>query len=971
MRVNTILKFVTLSVLFTLFLSATAYSQTTGSISGTVVDENNKPLFLATVRVAEKSGLGAETDEAGEFVILNVEVGTYTVEVSYTGYSKQIINGVKISVDQRNNLGVIKMSQINEFTTGNIEVTAERRGIDVEQSGRQINEEQIENSGIRGVTNLVSKTAGVVQDERGGQINIRGGRTSENLIIVDGVSTSNPLDGTSSASVPNSLLQEISVLTGGFGAEYGNALSGVINVTTKGGSNIYSGSFEGITDAFAGDWIKTTSQQYNLYNVSFGGPLIPTKDLSKIINFYGSVERQYLGVRSPSWIADKVFPNGLIPNYHLGTWSYSGRLSFNLSDLKKPFPINFKFGALITNQEGTRWRNPSTGATPLAYWKTNSFRAPADEINDKQLYGRLIHNVSNSFFYELQVNYYQTKNLLSDAWFKDQWFKYGDTSSVPGLSVPGQNVQGNTLSGDPNYQGLFITPFQVYNLYQQTDVSYIGGKIDATWANTSKKYGDHELKFGGEYRKHTLRKIEFNPARLANNPLDSTGALLYDPNELWYGTNVLLNAYGYDNVKDQYGNQILSASEILPKEPIVAAAYLRDKVDFGDFTMNLGLRMDYLDVSTEVLKDPRDLIGPDGEILSADDFEQSKANIIFSPRLGFSFPVTDKTIFTAQYGKFVQMPPLNYLYINRQLFTKVAEGSISLQNVYENPNLKPERLTSYEIGIKQQVGDYVNLGVSAYYKETTDQIGAINIPQITGKVPSPYGLYSNSDFSTSRGIDFYLSMRRINRLAVDIAYTLLYASGIGSDPDSKFSLANNPSGYQPNFVFPLDFDQRHTGSINLDYRFGGESDVPKGFGGKILQNMGLNVLFSFNSGRPYTLRQLPSYGFGDNGGAMSTKNGTYRDWNIKIDLKLDKTVDIWKSRWNFYVYATNLLNTELVNNVYGATGSPDDNGYLNTAEGNAYSQNPLYLQNWNDAMLGKITNWGPPRQVRFGVKVNF
>jgi len=961
MRVNTILKFVTLSVFFTLFLSVTAYSQTTGSISGTVVDEKNQPLIGAIVKIVEKAGLGAETDANGEFIILNVDVGTYTAQISYVGYTTKTVSDIKVSVDQKNKIGVIQLTT-GEFTTEVIGINAERTGIPVEQSGKLISSEQIENSGIRGITNLVSKTAGVVQDERGGQINIRGGRSSENLIIVDGVSTSNPLDGTSTASVPNSLLQEISVLTGGFGAEYGNALSGVINVTTRGGTELYSGSMEAITDAFAGDWIKTTSQQYNLYNISFGGPLIPTKNLSKIINFFGSVERQYLGVRSPSWIADKVFPDGIIPNYNLNSWSYSGRLGVNLTDLKNSIPINFRFGALITNQVGTRWLN----GTNFGTWKTNSFRAPGEEINDRQLYGRIIHNVSNKFFYELQVNYYQTQNLLSDPFFKNNWFAYGDTNSVPGLTN-----QGTVLTSDPAYAGLFSFPNRVYNLVQQSDVSYWGGKVDATWALNTKKYGDHEVKFGGEFRKHVLKKREFNPARLADNPLDSLGNLVYNPNDLWYGTNVLLNAYGYDDIKDQWGNQILSASEILPKEPIIAAAYLRDKVDFGDFTFNAGVRMDYLDVATEVLKDPRNLIGADGELLSADDFQQNSAEVLFSPRLGFSFPVTDKTIFTAQFGKFVQMPPLNYLYINRQLFTNVAKGSISLQNVYENPNLKPEKLTSYEIGIKQQVGDYVNLGVTAYYKETTDQIGAINIPQIPGKVPSPYGLYANSDFSTSRGIDFYLSMRRINRLAVDIAYTLLYASGIGSDPNSKFSLANDPTGIQPNFLFPLDFDQRHTGSVNLDYRFGGESDVPKGFGGKVLQNLGLNVLFSFNSGRPYTSRQLPLAAFGDDGGALSTKNGTYRDWNIKLDAKLDKTIDIWKTKVNFYVYGTNLLNTELVNSVYGSTGLPDDNGYLNTASGNQNAIDPVYNQNWHDVMNGKIANWGPPRQVRFGVKVNF
>lgn len=959
MRVNTILKFVTLSVLFTLFLSVTAYSQTTGSIGGQVVDENNKPLFLATVKVAEKSGLGAETDESGNFVILNVEVGTYTVEISYTGYAKQVISGVKISVDQRYNLGVVKMSTINEFSTGNIEVVAERKGIDVEQSGRQISQEQIENSGIRGITNLVSKTAGVVQDERGGQINIRGGRTSENSIIVDGVATTNPVDGSSNASVPNSLLQEISVLTGGFGAEYGNALSGVINVTTKSGTDIYSGSLEAQSDVLAGKWMKTKSQGYNLYNISFGGPLIPSKSLSRIINFYGSVERQYLGVSNPSWIAEQLFPDlGVIPNFTKQQWSYSGRLSVNLNDLKNSVPINLRFGATVTNTEQQR--------VLMSFIKENSFRNPLQKIDNQLFYGRITHQVSSKFFYELQANYYSSKDVLSDPFFQDEWFKYGDTNYVPGLApLSGGPGQGSNLLADPLTGNVFRTPYSVYNNYDKKEISYIGGKIDATYALQTKKSGDHEFKFGGEYRYHTLRKANFGPVATAYNPIDTvTGLPQLEPQNLWFGRDVLLNSYGYD-IKDQYGNQIVSAEDIEAKHPVVAAAYLRDKIDFGDFTVNAGVRMDYLDVATDVLIDPKDLIGADGELLTADDYKKSEANISFSPRLGFSFPVTDKTIFTAQFGKFVQMPPLDYLYVNKLAFKYFFTNSV--QNVAENSALKPERLTSYEVGIKQQVGDYVNLGISAYYKETVDQIGAYRISG-SSTVPSGYALYYNSDFSTSRGVDFYLSMRRMNRLAVDVAYTLLYASGIGSDPNSKFSLAANPSGELPNVVFPLDYDQRHTGSINLDYRFGGQSDVPKGFAGKILQNLGMNVLFSFNSGRPYTVRQLPSTAFADDGLALSTKNGIYRGWNLKIDARLDKTVPIWKTNWNFYIYCTNLLNTELINNVYGATGLPDDNGYLNTPTGNA--QDPNYKSNWYDRVRN-ISNWGAPRQVQFGVKVNF
>ena len=359
-------------------------------------------------------------------------------------------------------------------------------------------------------------------------------------------------------------------------------------------------------------------------------------------------------------------------------------------------------------------------------------------------------------------------------------------------------------------------------------------------------------------------------------------------------------------------------------------------------------------------------------LLSADDYEQSSQNITVSPRLGFSFPVTDKTVFVAQYGRFVQLPPLEFLYVSKYAFQQFFAASI--QNVSENSGLKPETLTSYEVGIKQQVGDFLNAGVTVYYRETRDQIGAGRIIGSPGLVPNGYNIYENNDFSISRGLEFYLSLRRYNRIALDIAYSLAIASGTGTDETSKFTLVNTSGAELPKFTFPLDFDQRHTGTVNFDYRFG-STDVPKGFMGEVLKNLGLNLLFSFNSGRPYTSRTLPTEAFNfslgsgnDEGAATSTKNGITWQWNLRFDLKLDKTVDIWKTNWNFYIYVINLLNTELINGVYGSTGRPDDNGYLNTPNGNVQSQ--LFKDNF-ELRVKSPYRWGPPRQVQFGLRISF
>lgn len=984
MRDNTILRIISLFLFaFLLIIPISVFAQSTGSIGGRVTDaKNGSPLVGAVIKI-DGSNMGAVADDNGEFVILNVDVGNYTLLCSYIGYETKKLTGIRVSVDGRTKANFELSTTGGEISTDVVVIEAERKGIDVEQSGRIIETDNIKNSGTRGITNIVSKTAGVVQDERGGSINIRGGRSNESVIIVDGVETTNPLDGSSRAFVPNNLLQEITVLTGGFGAEYGNVLSGVINVSTRSGTDRFTGSAEVITDEFTGKWIDTKSQGYNLYNVNLGGPLIPTKDLAKVFNVFLSYEKTFQRITIGSWILDKlptIVPNGELRDNEQSTQSFNGRLNINISEIKNSkVPVNLKLGATYNITDGRVlygsgiYNRIDNDPNSLTYGKVinNSSRNPLTSGTDQQYFGRISVTPSSKFFFELQGSYFSTVSEQMDPIHKDMLTHYGDTIYNPLLTTYGLR-NGQVLGTDPNTSYLYQRIGNVIDVYQKLDVSYFSGKLDATWALLTKKYGDHEVKFGGEYKYNTLRRLTINPAATADQTVQNVL-------DRYYGTNMArLKTYGFTLYDEFNGVKTLVADEnnkdagTAPKHPITGGFYVRDKVSFADFNFNGGVRVDFFDVNDKVFKDlEHDITGPDGVIASSDDFVQSKMDYFVSPRLGFSFPITDKVIFVAQYGKMVQLPQLNLLYVNQATLQRFL--STALQDVIENSSLKPTKLTQYEIGFKQQVGDYINLGVTAFYKEAVDQIGAGRIKATTdGKVPVGFVTYMNTDFSISRGLDMYLSMRRWNRMSVDLAYTLSYASGTGSDPFSKTSLANDATQELPQFVYALDYDQRHTGSVNLDYRFGGNEDVPKGFMGQVLRNAGLNLLFSFNSGRPYTARTVSNTATGTSGDyVLSSKNELYRDWNFRLDLRVDKTVPIWKTNWNFYVYVINLLNTQIINNIFEGTGKPDDNGFLNTPTGaSRYETDPVFRQLWPER-IKFLSNYGPPRQVRFGVNISF
>ncbi len=176
-----------------------------GSIYGIVVDDKGDRLIGARIEL-KGTNFRTGTDEKGEFVFFNLPPGKYDLKCTYVGFNSAIIKGVVV---ENNKPELVEL----RLSTGGVVVDTtvilfERKTID-NSSGKIISSEFIDNTGIRGIENIVSKTSGVVLDENGQEINIRNGRTKETQIIIDGV------------------------ITDGFSAEYGDILSGVVNITEK------------------------------------------------------------------------------------------------------------------------------------------------------------------------------------------------------------------------------------------------------------------------------------------------------------------------------------------------------------------------------------------------------------------------------------------------------------------------------------------------------------------------------------------------------------------------------------------------------------------------------------------------------------------------------------------------------------------------------------------------------------------
>jgi hypothetical protein len=414
---------------------------------------------------------------------------------------------------------------------------------------------------------------------------------------------------------------------------------------------------------------------------------------------------------------------------------------------------------------------------------------------------------------------------------------------------------------------------------------------------------------------------------------------------------------------------------------------VQDKIEIKDIIINAGLRFDYINMDSWAFPDPANPVYDDNTKLIP-NLKKGRTFSYVSPKLGFSFPVTDRTVFHMQYGNYVQAPGLATAYRGITSSTQILIGG----NAFTNPisyDPEPIRTTQYEIGFTQQFSDFAAFDLTAFYKDITGQLQYAWQQTSAGSQIAKYPVYTNQDFATTKGLEVSLNIRRTNRIRASINYTYSDAKGTNSFAGSGFG-SIQVNSVVPTVIQALSYDQTHRGSIVLDYRFG------KDDGGPILEQLGVNFLFTFNSGHPYTLAQ--PQGLGQNsawtGGLVGTDtrfrvpngpvNGSVTPWNYQLDMRIDKNVTIMNVNVDFYVYAQNLLNTKNVINVYDNTGNAYDDGFLGTLDAQKIIAQPRYTQRFGDlyqalnlvnrehSFAQKGTDvFGTPRLLRAGILINF
>jgi outer membrane receptor protein involved in Fe transport len=935
-----------------LLISGVALAGTTGKIAGVIKDKDSGERVPGAAISIVGTPIGTLSNDEGEFVILNVPVGTYALRCQLVGYGSIEVAGLHVSADLTTSYE-FELRPLTIVTGEVVTVRAERPLIQQDQTASLTiaDKEYIQQLPTRGYQDVVGLKSGVVAfKENPGQygirgnreigiepaMNIRGGRQSDVAYYLDGFSQQDPLTGLSTTAINNNAIEEVQVVTGGFNAEYGKVSAGVINVTTREGSSDYAGNLELITDNFQGE-----SYDYNVYAFDIAGPITPAfTDMS----FYLSGERRWQADREPRSTAGGILPS----NYRDG-YTWQGKLRYNVSQLDD-------------------WREYRHSY----YFVPEHMPRYIDRNNSAYL--KLTHSLSVSTFYEASINYFVTERKRGDGVAFDNLFDY---------ARPHDNIAFDET-------GLFRPPDDpetewddsyVFNDYLHRKSSYYGFRFDLT----SQVSSVSEIKFGGEFQRHTLRyyrhlwpsKVYFEWVPNGDGT-DST----YQLSDLAW---IDVDNYGYDIT----GSQLLDNGLNSAKHPYEISLYFQDKFEWEGLIINGGLRYDFFDPNTPQLKNEYRPLDPnsvaddpnatDDEIqktqtLDPEDLVDSGNEHQLSPRIGVAYPVSDKTHFRFSFGKFFQRPELQYLYGSYD-YLEYMTNTQPYYYAIGNPNLKPEETTAYEIGLTHRLGDNTRLDLTAYYKDVRNLTEVIKL----GAFPKAYPTYRNRDFGTIKGFETNLKMRRTNSIALDLSYTFAIANGTGSYASTQSNIAWYNEN-RPLSVSPLDYDQRHKFTGVIDIR-AGKGEGPK-FGSHYpLENTGLNIVVNMASGTPYTAAQIynevtlesvppPS--------PLSRINSRYGPWTYRVDMKLNRGFKFMDLDFDAYLWVINVFDRENVVDVYEGTGKPDETGWLATNDG----QN--FLQDWSEptdlGMTGEELYelrqndprfYDTPRQIRLGLRMSF
>ena len=964
-----------LVLIFSFSFSLPAIAATTGTIAGNVLDSRTKKPIANAVVTIEETRFMAVTDSNGFYAIIGVPPGTYSVTARVAGYVPETRKGIMVSADLRTavDFSLLPVAvEIKEIT-----VTAEKPLIrkDLTQTARIMGRSEIRRVPRETVDLLLQLQAGIVQSYRRAigasteGIHIRGGRAGEIGFYVDGVPIRGPLFYDEGIRMSTNAVEEIQVVTGGFNAEYGNALSGVINIVTgegrKGGQIVYRYGFvpkhfgepiywpwlnpdagyrpenielfSGVDEngrpyavflgkpqpyqrvwsgkeIFAGDksfvwddgkeykleWFEvfpgvwTNIENMRSVKVKVGGreeeisleryaglyrynPEDPESDKD-----YGLKPEQRLQIYlagplfenalSYSFSADILASDGYLPNQHRDQFITHGKLKFMpAKDIKISLSGLWEY-AKYKLYPGYILDNQ------LKDWRYNLDCTPWRWRNNLLITANLSHSLSPNTFYSLTFGCLSTYFKLAQ---EGKWWDPtpgADNSAIRNPFLTAANTTYYIVAGDNN-------------MWQRDETkSYIGKAEVVSQLNPY-----HQIKVGAELDLTRIRRMA-----IAN----------------WGSGNLYVDSYFVS--------------------PKYFMAFFQDKMDFEGMIVNIGLRYELYDPEAYMPSDKFDpiVLNPDGTI-KYDEMgypiiknpKRAGVKHCISPRLGISHPISDRDKIHFTYGHYYQMPRGSDLFENMNYDMRGAVRRVG------NPDLKPERTVSYEVGLEHQVTKDSIFAITGFSKDMDNLVSSEHVD-----IPNDYNRWINLDYAHSQGLEITLAKKRGKYLGGSISYTYSVSKGKASDRSQGYLsyYYQQPLPVESHY---MDWDQRHTIALNLNMQ------TPRGYGPRIwflrpFAGWEVDLVATYGSGLPYT----------------PNPRNPVPDWNSKrmpptknVDVRISKSFVVMDIGYLLFLDVRNAFNTM---------------NLLDVMEPTAYDR---YGRPMDETKHTDPEAWGPPRTVYLGL----
>jgi hypothetical protein len=947
-----------------LFLSfqSVSWGQTTGKIEGYVRDaDTRKP--LAGVRVSiEEARLSNVTTEDGYYFILNVPAGLRNIKAHHIGYQSAMVQGQRVYAGQNHTVDFLLKSTIIELPGEVIE--GDRSPLMIKDhlvSKARATSEIITALPVDNYRDIVTLQAGVVRYgdalDPEYMISIRGGRTSQNVVYIDGIDVKRYQTSQNLLDVPEFGIEEIDVVTGGHSPEFGGVQSGVINIVTMEGSPELSGRVRFETEELNP---SSSNYGYNRMQFSLGGPVPMVDDLTYFFSgdMIGKGDRRprvagFRGTTEDLFGVAERFSNEEEVRDFLGrdlditemlrtARSHNINLPvLNLTDLRRERFGGTDFEGRLPGNQGDEYRiqgkftfHPADGIKLTgAYFEDRDQGIIFDRRRifwtEERNQGYLNRNQLGIISYNQTLRKSPKRNL--NISFRGSYQRFEshrgdlfapfDTTAVtemgltPGASLGyhDQRTVGNFMFQDIPIFGQDVWP-TIWEQYQFIDVDQAHGSradnpFGLGWvfydqnegftnfiANSREDRADFRLDFDGQFSRHHRVR-----------------------------TGLEVKAWQLNNFSGRFTTS--HSVDYWYVRPDMESFYLEDRIEYQRLVADIGLRMDSFFAGTDYPSIPSDQY-------RSERIKPSRKTVV-APRFGVTQPVTEHIQVRGSYKINYQIPQFSHLYdaINVNWYLQS-----SIPFFFGNPELDFRKATSFELGLTTLLSKDWIIDLTGYKTIFENNIAARYDQEARpGRILK---IFQNDDSGAANGVDVSLKKRLSDNFSVDIAYSLLFSKSTGSFADDflqnegRYVWSGDPP-LPPEEFSPNDFDQTHTINALLNLRF--PKDFRRGtVTGKILKDSGFFVTIQVHSGRPYTKQEPIEFEF------IEENNASRTDWQSMVNLRVMRDFTLWGLDYTAFVDIRNLLDTDnlsvnqvdalggyapgITNGIYQTTGSTFTDG---------------------------------------------